>query len=79
MSHISCKSWKTIRKISNDPSASTPPCLVSVNEVALLLIMNGRGNMLSRSKRPVPHPATEVDIPWYTLLAKKGTGKNWKY
>ena len=28
------KAWKTIRKLSNDPTTSNPPCLVSANQVA---------------------------------------------
>ena len=33
MTHNSRKAWKTIRKLSNDPTTSNPPCLVSANQV----------------------------------------------
>ena len=59
MTHNSRKAWKTIRKPSNDPTTSNPPCLVSTNEVAHQIPVNGRGTM--PSKRPVLTPATERD------------------
>ena len=34
MTHNSRKVWKTIRNLSNDPTTSNPPCLVSANQVA---------------------------------------------
>ena len=61
MIHNSRKAWKTIRKLSNDPTTSNPPCLVSANKVAHQLLVNGRGTMPSKSKRPVLPPATEGD------------------
>ena len=39
------KEWQTIRKISNDHTASKPPCLVTANQVAHQLLVNGRGEM----------------------------------
>ena len=61
MTHNSCKAWKTIRKLSNDPTTSNPPCLVSANQVAHQLLVNGRGTMPDMPKRPVLPPATEGD------------------
>ena len=34
MTHNSRKAWKTINKLSNDPTSSNPPCLVTANQVA---------------------------------------------
>ena len=34
MTHNSRKAWKAIRKLSNDPTTSSPPCLVSAKQVA---------------------------------------------
>ena len=61
MTHNSRKAWKTIRKLSNDPTSSTPPCLVSANQVAHQLLVNGRGSMPSKPKKPVLPQATEED------------------
>ena len=61
MTHNSRKAWKTIRKLSNDPNTSNPPCLVSANQVAHQLLVNGRGTMPSKPNRPVLPPATEGD------------------
>ena len=38
MTHNSRKLWKTIRKLSNEPTTSSPPCLVSANQVAHQLL-----------------------------------------
>ena len=46
------KAWKT-NKFSNDPTSSNLPCLVTANQVAHQLLVNGRGNMPSKPKRPV--------------------------
>ena len=59
MTHNSRKAWKTIRKLSNDPTTSNPPCLVSANQVAHQLLVNGRGTMPSKPKRHVLTPAIE--------------------
>ena len=61
MTNNSRKAWKTIRKPSNDPTTSNPPCLVSANQVAHQLLVNGRGTMPSKPKRPVLPPAPEGD------------------
>ena len=53
MTHNSRKAWKTINKLSNDPTSSKPPCLVIANQVAHQLLVNGRGTMSSKPKRPV--------------------------
>ena len=47
------QAWKTIRMLSNDPTSSSPPCLINANQVAHQLLVNGRGNMPSKPKRPV--------------------------
>ena len=60
MNHNSCKAWKTIKNISNDPATSTPPCLVSANQVAHQLLINGRGTMSAKPKRHVLPPTTEI-------------------
>ena len=59
MTHNSRQAWKTIRMLSNDPTSSSPPCLVNANQVAHQLLVNGRGNMPSKPKRPVI-PETEA-------------------
>ena len=59
MTHNSRKAWKTINKLSNDPTSSNPPCLVTANQVAHQLLVNGRGTMPSKPKRPVLPPAIE--------------------
>ena len=61
MTHNSRKAWKTINKLSNDPTSSHPPCLVTANQVAHQLLVNGRGTMPSKPKRPVLPSATEGD------------------
>ena len=61
MTHNSRKAWKTIRKLSNDPTTTNPPCLFSANQVAHQILVNGRGTMPSKPKRPVLDPSTEED------------------
>ena len=58
MTHNSRTAWKTINKLSNDPTSSNPPCLVTANQVAHQLLVNGIGTMPSKPKRPVLPPAT---------------------
>ena len=38
MTHNSRKAWKTIRKLSNGPTTSNHPCIVSANQVAHQLL-----------------------------------------
>ena len=59
--HNNRKAWKTIKKMSNDPTTSNPPCLVSANQVAHQLLVNDRGTMPCKPKRPVLPYATEGD------------------
>ena len=47
------KAWQTIRKLSNDPTSTNPPCLVNANQVAHQLLVNGQGTMPTKPKRPV--------------------------
>ena len=61
MTNNSRKAWKTINKLSNDPTSSNPPCLVTANQVVHQLLANGRGTMPSKPKRPVLPQATERD------------------
>ena len=70
MTHNSRKAWKTIRKLSNDPTTSNPPCLVSANQVAHQLLVNGRGTMPSKPKRSVLPPSTEVDYSIVYLFSE---------
>ena len=58
MTHNSRKAWKTINKLSNDQTSPNPTCLVTANQVAHQLLVNGRGTMPSKPKRPVLSPAT---------------------
>ena len=37
--------WQTIRKISSEPRAPNPLCLVTANQFAYQLLVNGRGEM----------------------------------
>ena len=61
MTHNIHKTWKTTRKLSNDPITSNPPCLVSANQVTHHLLVNDSGTMPSKPKRPGFPPATEGD------------------
>ena len=53
LTHNSRKAWQTIRKLSNDPTYTNPPCLVNANQVAHQLLVNDRGTMPTKPKRPV--------------------------
>ena len=53
LTHNSRKAWQTIRKLSNDPTSTNPPCLVNANQVAHQLLVNARGTMPTNPKRPV--------------------------
>ena len=71
MTNNSRKAWKTIRKPSNDPTTSNPPCLVSANQVAHQLLVNCRGTMPSKPKRPVLPPAPEGDYSMVYPFSEK--------
>ena len=47
------KAWQTLKKLSNDPTPTHPPCPVNANQVAHQLLVNGRGTMPTKPKRPV--------------------------
>ena len=70
------KAWQTIRKISNDPTAPKPPCLVTANQVAHQLLVNGRGEMPTKPKCPKLSPISEDDsslvFPFTEEEYKKG-------
>ena len=53
LTHNSRKAWQTIRKLSNDPTSTNPPCLVITNQDAHQLLVNGRGAMPTKPTRPV--------------------------
>ena len=48
----SWKAWQTIKNISNDPTTLNPSCLVTTNQVAHQLLVNGRGEMATNPKCP---------------------------
>ena len=68
--------WQTIREISNDPTAPKPPCLVTANQVAYQLLINGRGEMPTNPKCPKLSPISEDDsslvFPFTEEEYKKG-------
>ena len=70
------KAWETIRKISNDPTASKPLCLVTANQLAHQLLVNGRGKMPTKPKCPKLPPISEADsslvFPFTKEEYKKG-------
>ena len=53
LTHSSRKAWQTNRKLSNDPTSTNLPCLVNANQVAHQLLVNGRGTIPPKPKRPV--------------------------
>ena len=55
------KVWLTIRNISNDPIAPEAHCLVTANQVAHQLLINGRGEMSTKPKCPKLSPVSEED------------------
>ena len=55
------KAWLTVRNISNDPIAPEPLCLVTDNQVAHQLLVNGRGEMSTKPKCPKLSPVSEED------------------
>ena len=55
------QAWHTIRKISNNPTVSKPPCLVTANQFTHQLLVNGRGDMTTKPKCPKLSPTSEDD------------------
>ena len=66
MTHNSRKAWKIIKHLSSDPTSPIAPCLVSVNQVAHQLLINSRGTISNKPKRPVLSP-TAVESMVYLL------------
>ena len=52
LAHNSCKTWQTIKKLSNDPTSPNPPYLVNSNQVAHHLLVSGQGTMPTKPKCP---------------------------
>ena len=59
MTHNSRKAWKTIRILFNDPVISIPTCLLSANQIAHQLLINGKCTMPSKLKHPVLSTVSE--------------------
>ena len=55
------KAWQTIRKIPNDSTAPKPHCLVTANQVAHQLLVNGRGEMPTKPKCLKLSPISKED------------------
>ena len=62
MTHNSRKAWKIIKHLSNDPTSPIAPCLVSANQVVHHLLINSRGTMSNKPKRPVQSPTAEESM-----------------
>ena len=66
------KAWQTIIKISNDPTASKPPCLVTANQVAHQLLVNGRGEIPTKPKLfPIREDDSSLVFPFTEEEYKK--------
>ena len=50
LTHNSRKPWQIIKKLSNDPTSPNPPCLVTSNQAAHHLLVNGQGTMHTKPK-----------------------------
>ena len=76
--------WQTIRKISNDHTASKPHCLVTANQIAHQLLVNGQGEMPTKPKclklSPISEDDSSLVFPFTEEEYKKGiaTRKNKK-
>ena len=62
MTHNSRKAWKIIKNRSNDPTSPIAPCLVSAKQVYRQLLINSRGTMSNKPKRPVLSPTAEQSM-----------------
>ena len=62
MTHNSRKAWKIIKHRSNDPTSPIAPCLVSANQIAHQLLINHRGTMSNKPKRPILSPTAEESM-----------------
>ena len=61
LTHNSRKAGKLIKNICNDPTTPNPPCLVNANQVENQLLVNGRGNMLTKPKSHILTTAEQGD------------------
>ena len=78
MTHNSRKAWKTINKLSNDLTSSNPPCLVTANQFAHQLLVNGIVPC-HPSRSDLYYPQRQKEIPQrLTLSAKVNTTKEWQ-
>ena len=75
MIHNSRKAWKTIRKLSNDPTTSSDPCLVRANQVRNQLLTMAEVTCHPHQQNIMYYPQQHEIHPWYILSAKKSTGK----
>ena len=71
------KAWQTIRRISNDPTASKPP--VTANQVAHQLLVNGRGEMPTKPKCPKLPQLVKMTYHWYSTSLKKSTRRAYRH
>ena len=62
MTHNSRKAFKIIKHLSNDSTSPIAPCLVNANQVAHQLLINSRGTMSNKPKRPVLSPTAEESM-----------------
>ena len=65
------KAWQPIRKITNDPIAQKPPCLVTANQIAHQLLVNGRGEMPTKPKCPKLSPVSGDDSSLVFLFTEE--------
>ena len=53
-----------MKNISNDTTLPIAPCLVSANQVAHQLLINSRGILINKPKRPVLSPTVEESMAY---------------